>query len=227
MRQIVLTFTILLTFIAIDGHAQQPTNDAIHTGEKIARAGECDYYTQPTSPDSAKALIKRVKECDPLGDYFQLNGKIRKNHYGFHDTDGYAPESEGFVMLKNMQTASRKFDWVDDAFTGLPMMDRRAVAEAAMPLLADFMVEYLHEDHLQNWLLKLDWSEDIAPINPQWYEGVDWPTDKSKPVSIDGFDQKLSKIDLWVRMWWLRRGEGLFRMAKEAVSKRVEKEVKG
>jgi hypothetical protein len=224
-----LLIALLIFSFGTGAQAQEPReelSDLLYTDEELAKSG-CNYHVRPTTPDSAKALISRFKKCDPLGDYFTLAGKIRGSQYGYQDDNEYPEEHKSIIKLKNLQVASRKFGWVDDSFRGLPMLDRRAVAEVAMPLLADLMVDYFHEEHLQEWLLALKWDEDIKSVEPSWYKEVDWPSDRSKPTQINGFDEKLSKIDLWVRLWWLRRGEGLFTRAKEAVSERVEKQSEG
>jgi len=224
-----LLIALIVFSFGTGAQAQEPLeelSDLIHTGEKLAKSG-CDYHVRPTTPDSAKALLSRIKECDPMGSYFALGGKIRSDQYGFKDEKEYPEPDRSVIKLKNMQVVSRKFEWVDDAFRGLPLLDRRAVAEVAMPLAAKFMIDYLHQKHLEEWLLTLKWEEDIESVEPSWYKEVDWPSDRSKPTQINGFDEKLSKIDLWVRLWWLRRGEGLFTRAKEAVSERVEKQSEG
>jgi len=225
MRQITLLLAIFVSFsFAVDVHAQESCggemSELIRTGERLAKRG--NYHIEPATPDSAKALVSRIRECDPMRDYFAYGGIIKSDQYGFKDETEYPEPNKSVIKLKNMQTVSRKLAWIDDVFTSLPLEDRDGVVEKAMPLVADFVVDYLHKDHLEGWLLDLQWSKDIQPVKPSWYQEINWPDDRSKAVQIDGYDQKLSKIDLWVRMWWKRRGKPLFKRAKKAVKKKVE-----
>lgn len=183
-----------------------------YTGWRHAQARQgCDYHVT-NLVDSAQVLVDRLRKCDPMGDYFAINGKVRTNRIGSHESEF----NTGRTALTNLQLASGKLHYLQEVYNKMPMLARRKAAEELAPIAAEFAVGYLHEDHLQSWLLELSWEEDIEPIDPQWYQGKDWPDNRLQPIQIQGYGE-VSKLDLWVRMWWKRRGEALFDAAKDAV----------
>lgn len=155
-------------------------------------------------------FIEQFLSCDPTGRYFTFDGKLR--------SDGFYEPTPGRYSVVNIQIVNGRFRYLESSFEILPVMVRRGLVEIAAPKLAEVLVDYLHEDHINDWLLELDWERDIASLDPDWYLGTDWPEDRTRSVSIEGYHEDISKLDLWVRMWWLRRGEAMFTVAKEAVS---------
>ena len=119
----------------------------------------------------------------------------------------------------------------------MPVLARRNLLNVGMELVASYAIEYVHPEHLEEWLLNLEWERDVASIDPDWYrlevqpENPDiecisgcsiWPIDRNRKISIDGYHRPISKGDMWVLMFWKRRGEFIFNSAKTAVQDRME-----
>src|SRR3989338_5438784 len=109
----------------------------------------------------------------------------------------------------------------------MPILQRREVVQQAASIVASHAVSYMHQNDMRAWLVNYDWVRDIEPVNPDWYQGTEWPENRLEPVeptlSSDNESGrikdpkakglKLSKVDIWWRMFWKRRGEIIFNAA--------------
>ncbi len=199
---------LLVATVAVRATAQ--------TVESGTIPGPCDstQVQKDMTVADAEQVLTELRVCDPTGEYFDLAGRIREDgvHFDFGDAGANA-----FANIYAAVGTLRPFFWV---FERLPVLRRREIMESVGPKAAVFTVEYLHPEQLEEWLLGLDWEQDIAPVNPDWYFGTTWPTDRYERVEIDGYGS-ISKIELWVRMFWRRRGEAMFEITKNLVSEAV------
>lgn len=171
-------------------------------------------------------MVSKLSECDPRRAVFTIDGKVRDDAFFLLYDPNEKPivsydVGAGYHLLQNLQSVALKFRSVKQAFDQLPVLQRREILAPAADVAAKYIVGYVHEDHLKEWLLNLDWDRDVVPVDPDWYLGMNWPANRLEKVAIEGFNQKLSKVDLWVRMFWLRRGELVFETAKNAVAKEL------
>jgi|GEM_PF-5751056 len=180
--------------------------------------------------DSLEVFIRKVRECDPLKAYFTTEGRVTDDDRdGTHYLAHLHPSAR---MLDNVQSIAGYFAPLKAAFENLAILQRREILRPAIKLVVPMVVEYVHRNYLDDFLLKLDWQRDIAWVDPAWYEGTNWPENRfestvptlRKSVGEDSIAyipatpaRKLSKVDLWIRMFWLRRGELIFRTAQEEV----------
>jgi hypothetical protein len=163
--------------------------------------------------EDAEQVVAELRECDPMGEYFDLSGRLWDDRYA-----GWLNEaSPGVNTLINMQIVAGELRPFYRLFEALSVAQRRQIMETVGPQVAAFAVWYLHPQHVQEWLLDLDWERDIAPVDLDWYSETIWPENRYERVSLFGYGE-VSKIELWVRMFWKRRGEAMFEATKELVS---------
>jgi hypothetical protein len=243
---IVLFLAVLMAACGSDvtKEPEYPALDSVQATHAAAVAADSTVVIQPEKRtrceprlgvlnlESIQKFTTEVRGCDPLKSYFTIDGRIRK--------DNWESEHASIAFLGNMQMLSHPFRDLKSSFDNLSLLEQRAIIGPAMNLIAPAVVEYVHRSHLNDFLLSLDWERDIAWVDPQWYDGTNWPEDRFKPVALttrtwSGGEsdsavyvasvpsRKLSKIDLWVRMFWLRRGELVFNTAKAAVQEAIKK----
>ena len=238
--RITLLFT-LLVLAACGGEKPQPpaTRSVVATVErypapKPVATSDPAVVIKPEAPcepklgtsggmltiDSLASFIELVKSCDPFKKDFTTDGKVRD--------DNWEPEYiGGRTVLGNLQGFAYVFKDLGTAFENLPILKQREILQPTMKLVAAAVVEYIHRSHLEEYLLQLNWERDIASVSPGWYGATSWPDDRFQRVPVSAPDgegsrvvspeRKLSKIDLWVRLFWRRRGELVFKTAQEEV----------
>lgn len=164
----------------------------------------------------AEQVVTELGDCDPIGNYFDLAGRFRDD--GIYDDYGYMyADGRGSNALTNMQIVADKLQPFYALFESLPVTRRREIMESVGPKAAAFAVGYFHPELLKEGLIDLDWDKDIVSVDPDWYHDTDWPENRYEPTEISGYGN-VSKIELWTRMFWLRRGEAMFDAAKKLVS---------
>ena len=185
---------------------------------------ECAFRFRTFTGVQLTDVLPRWRECDPVAKNFDMDGKLKNRGYGFLTSIQSARDAV-------MNTGA------PDLFESLSPLKKRELVEEALPLIVEYVLVYVHEDHVNDWLLDLEWERDIARLNPDWYKdpwksypenqwGDDWdsrplywPTDRTEKIEIPGYGS-VSRLDFWVRAFWKRRGEALF----EAIKAEVEEQ---
>src|SRR3989344_2222951 len=237
--RIIALLVSLLVLVACSGRDRTlvPVDSAIVATLPPAPPAPTVVTLQPEAPprcepgmeifdlESLKQALVHLRNCDPFKEYFTIEGRIRM--------DNWPGEHPSSTFLGNLQMLAYPLRHLKQAFENLSIPDRRQILIPAMKLVAPAVVGYVHRSYLEDYLLKLDWAKDVASVDPVWYGATSWPADRFQRVSVsmpDGEgsklvspERKLSKVDLWVRMFWLRRGELVFNTAKEAVREALPK----
>ena len=175
--------------------------------------------------ESVRQLANTVMEKDPYSEHFTIDG---------HVSEGFG---NGVDTLFVAQLIARQNRYLESVFNKMPVLQRREVVQQAANIVASHATSYLHPNDLRAWLVNYEWKRDIEPVNPDWYQGTKWPENRLEPVEptlssdnesgrikdpkAKGF--KLSKVDLWWRMFWKRRGEIIFNAAKSAAAAELAK----
>ena len=175
--------------------------------------------------ESVRQLMDTVMEKDPYRENFTIDGHVKENENGV-DT------------LYVVQLIARENRYLESVFNAMPILQRREVVQQAANIVASHAVSYMHQNDMRAWLVNYDWKRDIEPVNPDWYQGTEWPENRFEPVeptlpgtgANEGFVKdpkakgfKISKVDLWWRMFWKRRGEIIFNAAKTSVAAELTK----
>lgn len=199
-----------------------PGDDPVREEREKASVPTLETFTV----ESLKELVGKIRNDDPYREYFTIDGHVRDKMGG------------GVGTLYALQTIAQENRYLEGVFNSLPVLQRREVLRPVADIVAGYVVEYVHHDDLRSWLVNLDWKRDIEPVNPDWYEATTWPENQFEPVEVQvlaaGEDDavndpkakgfKISKVDLWWRMFWRRRGEAIFNAAKAAVAAQLSEQ---
>lgn len=200
MRSILLITLLIVALFPLTSSAQdKPCNDM---GFVVLEAS--------TDSTAVAQMVQTFRECDPLSPFFEMDGHIKMTEY-------YGGWANIFWAMSSKARGPK----IAESFDKLPVLARRAIFKAALPLVCDWAMEYAHPDELHRYLLDLDWDTNIAPVNPAlyWGAGTDWPDDQLEKIEIAG--GQYSKTDYWVAMFWQRRGRYVFEAAKQELSSRL------
>jgi hypothetical protein len=199
----------------------------IATPKPTTISGPCDSteVSMDMTVNVAEQVLEDIKKCDPVGVYFELDGRIKDTEIG---DDAWYPEDigRGHIAMANMQSIAWELKPYYRLFEALPVTRRREIIESVGPKAAEFVVGYLNPEYVRQALLDLDWNRDIASINTDWWREVKWPNNRYEKIPIDGYGD-VSKLELWTRMFWRRRGEVEFNTVKQLVGDAVATKKKG
>lgn len=168
--------------------------------------------TENMSFDAVKGLIGKFGKEDPYRKDFQADGRV--------------VDKKGSSALDTFVKIGMENSYMEKLFNSMPILERRQLLKDAPGVVLPYVVEYAHPLQIKQWVVDLDWKRDIEPVDPDWYrdnENVKWPpSDWNKPVKIEGY-QTISRTNLWVRMFWKRRGEAVFEAVKAAAKTELAK----
>lgn len=153
--------------------------------------------------------------CDPYKSMFDSTGAFR----AISEEERHTPLVSMFEIARNLQV-------LKDPWELMPANVQRALLPPAMKMIAGAIAPYVHRKETTRYLLALDWTRDIETVNPRWLnEGIQWdPGDVAMDtamVDITGYG-KVSRSDVWVRMFWKRRGREMFEAAKSAFGQALQ-----
>lgn len=161
--------------------------------------------------EAVEESVSQFIQNDPYRELFDIDGKLREHWYDGADCNRY----KGSCIRWQLEMFAGQYKHLQKLFDAMPLMARRQFLKDAGPIVMNYAVGYVHPSYIENWLTKLDWSRDIASVDPEWYAKTKWPEDQTQMVELGNLGQ-MTKTDLWVRMFWLRRGEAVFTAAKTA-----------
>jgi len=162
--------------------------------------------------ETALNITNLVKDCDLHGEYFTIDGRIRQDP----PTNRHL-SVPGMNVSANLQRVAGTYVGVVRQFNGLPVMVRRTILRQTAPVVAGYVAEYVHPELLDEGLLSLDWEIDVATVNPEWFNGIDWPQEREERIDVEGYHEPISRVDLWIRMFWLRRGQAVLETMQREV----------
>lgn len=221
-RLISLTTAVLaLAVMVIQGSAQipppHPTQKKAESKEKPKQEDQVTVTEQglPKIQEMNLANVSRLVEVfrqqDPYKEYFTVDGKIHLQK---------SPEDRGWEMLGILHTIAGGNKYLGELFSKMPMLARRRLLQQATPVVFGYIVEYAHPDLIRAWITSLDWKRDVERVNPDLYRKAAWPEDMAAAIDLPDYG-KVSKLDFWVRMFWLRRGEFVFNAVKNETAKKL------
>ena len=205
--------------------ARQRTADAQAKARKDSIAKlppPCNPHFEADSSDfmsleGITSLVKAVNNC-PKGVPADLLGGQAV------DSAGHI-SSEGGGHLANLEATVSYFNniyqdtWVkmSAAYDNMPGIPRKALLIPALQAVLPEVLKHLTTEEVNNYLLRLEWNRDIEAVSPNWLRATKWPNDSSA-IQMPGSTLKLTHEELWIRMFWRRRGELVFLASKSVTS---------